>query len=73
MKMLEGDVAEAWREGSLEYATAALRYSSVDMMVDRQTGAVVEGDADQPTQTTELWTFVRQPGEGWKLSAIQDA
>lgn len=73
VKMLEGDVAEAWREGSLEYATAALRYSSIDVMVDRQTGAVVEGDADRPTETTELWTFVRQPGEGWKLSAIQDA
>lgn len=73
VKMLEGDVAEAWREGSLEYATAALRYSSIDVMVDRQTGAVVEGDAHRPTETTELWTFVRQPGEGWKLSAIQDA
>lgn len=73
VKMLEGDVAEAWREGALEYATAALRYSSIDVMVDRQTGAVVEGDADRPTETTELWTFVRQPGEGWKLSAIQDA
>ncbi len=73
VKMLEGDVAEAWREGPLEYATAALRYSSIDVMVDRQTGAVVEGDAERPTETTELWTFVRQPGEGWKLSAIQDA
>ena len=36
-----------------------------------QTGAVVEGDADRPTETTELWTFVRHPNEGWKLSAIQ--
>ena len=73
VKMLEGDVAEAWREGPVDYATAALRYSSIDVMVDRQTGAVVEGDADRPTETTELWTFVRHPNEGWKLSAIQDA
>ncbi|WP_200937088.1 MULTISPECIES: TIM44-like domain-containing protein [unclassified Phenylobacterium] len=73
VKMLEGDVAEAWREGPVDYATAALRYTSIDVMVDRQTGAVVEGDADRPTETTELWTFVRHPNEGWKLSAIQDA
>lgn len=73
VKMIEGDVAEAWREGSVEYATAAMRYSSIDVMVDRQSGAVVEGDASRPTETTELWTFVRHPGEGWKLSAIQDA
>lgn len=72
VQMLEGDVAEAWREGELEYATAAMRYSSRDVMVDRQTGVVVEGD-DKPTETTELWTFVRRPGEDWKLSAIQDA
>lgn len=72
VKMLEGDVAEAWREGSLEFATAALRYSSIDVMVDRQTGKVVEGDPNRPTETTELWTFVRGPGEAWKLSAIQE-
>ena len=73
VKMLEGDVAEAWREGPVDYATAALRYTSIDVMVDRQSGAVVEGDADHPTETTELWTFVRHPNEGWKLSAIQEA
>lgn len=72
VQMLEGDVAEAWREGDLEYATAAMRYSSRDIMVDRDTGAVVEGD-ERPTETTELWTFVRRRGEPWKLSAIQDA
>ena len=73
VKMLEGDVAEAWREGPVDYATAALRYSSIDLMVDRQTGGVLEGDAERPTETTELWTFVRHPHEDWKLSAIQEA
>lgn len=72
VQMLEGDVAEAWREGDLEYATAAMRYSSRDVMVDRESGAVVQGD-DRPTETTELWTFVRRAGEPWKVSAIQDA
>lgn len=73
VQMLEGDVAEAWREGDTEYATAALRYSSRDWTVDRTSGAVVEGDPNAVTETTELWTFVRAPGQSWKLSAIQDA
>lgn len=73
VQMLEGDVAEAWREGDAEYATAALRYSSRDWMVDRESGAVVEGDPNAVTETTELWTFVRSPGQTWKLSAIQEA
>lgn len=72
-RLLEADVAEAWREGDVEYATAALRYESIDVMRDRQTGAVLEGDPSTPTQSTELWTFVRRSGEPWKLSAIQEA
>jgi predicted lipid-binding transport protein (Tim44 family) len=72
-RLLEADVAEAWSEGDREYATAAMRYESVDVLRDRQTGAVVEGDASRPTETTELWTFVRTSGGAWKLSAIQQA
>ena len=72
VRFLEGDLAEAWREGNEEYATVAMRYSSVDVMRDRQTGAIVEGDG-APTETTEIWTFVRPAGGEWKLSAIQDA
>ena len=71
-RLLEADVAEAWSEGDREYATAALRYESIDVLRDRQTGAVVEGDASRPTETTELWTFVRTAGGAWKLSAIQE-
>lgn len=71
-KLLEADVAEAWREGDAEYATAALRYESIDIFRDRQTGDVVQGDPTQPTQETEIWTFVRRPGSNWKLSAIQE-
>ena len=72
-KLLQADIAEAWSEDGADYATAAMRYESVDIMRDRQSGAVVEGDPDTPTQTTELWTFVRAPGAPWKLSAIQEA
>jgi predicted lipid-binding transport protein (Tim44 family) len=72
-RLLEADVAESWREGDVDYATAALRYESIDVMRDRQTGAVVSGDERRATETTELWTFARHPGEPWKLSAIQEA
>jgi predicted lipid-binding transport protein (Tim44 family) len=71
--LLQADIAEAWREGSAEYATAAMQYESRDVTLDRATGKVVDGDADQATETTELWTFVRQNGADWKLSAIQQA
>jgi predicted lipid-binding transport protein (Tim44 family) len=68
---LQGDIAEAWREDSAEYATLAMRYSSIDAMVDRTTGKLVDGDDRNPSETTEIWTFVRRPGSDWNLSAIQ--
>jgi len=69
-KLLQGDLAEAWREGNTEYASVAMRYSLVDTYVDRTTGRVVEGNG-QPEQVTEVWTFVRPRGGSWELSAIQ--
>lgn len=73
-RLLQGDLAEAWREDGRDYATVAMRWENVDVMRDRATGRVVEGDPDRPTEATELWTFVRaRPGEPWKLSAIQEA
>ncbi len=71
-RLLEADVAEAWREGDRDYATAAVRFEAINVMRDRSTGAVLEGDLAQPLQTTELWTFVRAGGSAWKLSAIQE-
>ncbi|MFB9952855.1 Tim44 domain-containing protein [Rhizobium puerariae] len=73
VKLLQGDLAEAWRENGQEYATVAMRYSSVDYMSDRQTGAVAEGDPSKVSETVEVWTFVRKPANDWKLSAIQAA
>jgi predicted lipid-binding transport protein (Tim44 family) len=71
IKLLQGDLAEAWREGNSEYATVAMRYSLIDYTVDRATGQVVEGNPSAPTEAVELWTFVRQRGGNWVLSAIQ--
>lgn len=73
VKLLQGDLAESWREGAREYATVAMRYESRDVMVDRATGAFVSGDRDGPGQSTEVWTFVREGGGLWRLSAMQEA
>ena len=70
--LLQADVGEAWREGDTDYATAAMRYEGIDLMRDRTTNAVMSGDPNTPTQTTELWTFTRFSGGPWKLSAIQE-
>jgi predicted lipid-binding transport protein (Tim44 family) len=70
VKLLQGDLAEAWREGDTDYASVAMRYSLVDKTFDRTTGKVVVG-GDQPEEVTEVWTFVRPRGSGWELSAIQ--
>jgi predicted lipid-binding transport protein (Tim44 family) len=69
-KLLQGDLAEAWREGDTDYASVAMRFSMVDKTVDRGTGRLITG-SDQPTEATEVWTFVRPRGAGWELSAIQ--
>lgn len=70
VKLLQGDLAEAWREGETDYATVALRFALTDKTLDRNTGAVVAG-SEQPGEATEIWTFARRPGAGWELSAIQ--
>lgn len=71
-RLLEADVAEAWREGDRDYATAAMRFAGLDVLRDRATDAPIDGDPDNAVETTELWTFVRQGGGVWKLSAIQE-
>ena len=70
MKLLKGDLAEAWREGDREYATVAMRYSLRDRYVDRATGRAADG-TDQPQEATEVWTFTRANGGNWLLSAVQ--
>jgi predicted lipid-binding transport protein (Tim44 family) len=72
VKLEQGDLAEAWSEGGREYATVAMRFSSLDVTRDA-TGRVVEGDVALRSMATELWTFVRTPGGRWLLSAIQQA
>jgi predicted lipid-binding transport protein (Tim44 family) len=70
VKLLQGDLSEAWREGDKDYASVAMRYSLVDRYVERATGRVSDGN-DAPQEATEVWTFMRAQGGNWMLSAVQ--
>ncbi len=72
-RLLQGDLSEAWSEGASDYATVAMRFATLDRMVDRASGRVVSGNPAQPSEATELWTFRRNGGGPWLLSAIQQA
>jgi predicted lipid-binding transport protein (Tim44 family) len=71
VKLLQGDLSEAWREDGAEYATVAMRFALTDSMVERASGRTVDGG--QPSEVTELWTFMRARGGNWLLSAIQQS
>ena len=71
VKLLSGDLSEAWREGTTDYATVAMHFELTDSVVERASGRTVEGG--EPAEVTEVWTFVRQRGGDWQLSAIQQA
>lgn len=73
VRLLQGDLAESWHEDGHDHATVAMRYEGIELMRDRESGRVVEGDPERASETTEIWTFIRARGEPWKLSAIQDA
>jgi predicted lipid-binding transport protein (Tim44 family) len=70
VKLLQGDLAEAWREGETDFASVAMRFSLVDKTLERNTGRLISG-SETPIEATEVWTFARRRGADWELSAIQ--
>ncbi|MEJ0018717.1 MAG: TIM44-like domain-containing protein [Acetobacteraceae bacterium] len=72
VRLLQGDLAQSWREGNREYATVAMRFSMIDVTRDAS-GRVIDGSLLEHVTATELWTFVRSSGGSWILSAIQQA
>ena len=70
-RLLQGDLAESWREGPTDYATVAMRFSLRDLTVERASGRIVEGDPSRPQEASEHWTFRRDRSGPWLLSAIQ--
>ncbi len=76
VRLLQGDLSEAWREGAAEYASVAMRFSLIDSTIEQSTGRVVSGNPGAPQEVTEVWTFTRPSGADanrWLLSAIQQA
>lgn len=73
VKLLQGDLSQAWREGDQDYATVAMRFSLINALYDRKSGKIVDGNATQTQEVSEYWTFVRERGGAWKLSGIQQA
>jgi predicted lipid-binding transport protein (Tim44 family) len=71
VKLEQGDLAEAWQEGSSQYASVAMRWSARDYGVSLSDGRVVEGDRNARVEHVEVWTFRRTQGGTWILSAIQ--
>ena len=72
VRLEKGDLSQAWAEGSREYATVAMQFSMIDATRDAQ-GRVVDGSPTERQVVTELWTFLRNRGGQWILSAIQQA
>ena len=76
VRLVKGDLSEAWRDPQGEFATVAMQFALRDWTIERQSGRIVEGEPSQIQEVTEIWTFRRNPGESprdWKLSAIQQA
>lgn len=73
VKLLQGDLSQAWREGDADYATVAMRFSLINALYDRKSGKIVDGNATQTQEVSEYWTFLRERGGAWKLSGIQQA
>ena len=76
VELITGDVREAWDEGVWQYATCFLHWRAIDYTArtDRKAGEpgwLVEGDPQRPSEAQEMWTFTRNPGGHWLLSAIQ--
>ncbi len=72
VRLLQGDLSEAWAEGNREYATVSMRFSMFDVTKD-MSGRVVDGSASERVTVSEFWTFLRSSGGHWVLSAIQQA
>lgn len=70
LAMKDAAMTEAWQEKGTDYITLKITASAKDYLVDGG-GKTVEGSSTEPVEFTEYWTFAREIGKDWKLSAIQ--
>jgi predicted lipid-binding transport protein (Tim44 family) len=76
VELLKGDVREAWSEDTTDYATVDLHWNARDYTVSTtiprgESGYLIEGNEETPTESCEVWTFMRMRDGQWLLSAIQ--
>lgn len=74
--LLRAEVRECWTEDAMRYATVMLHWSARDYTVSLtkqhgESGYVIEGNEEKPTESSEVWTFMRYQNGKWLLSAIQ--
>jgi predicted lipid-binding transport protein (Tim44 family) len=74
--LIQADVRETWTDDTTHYATIGLRWNARDYTVSLakrrgEPGYLVEGNEETPTESGEVWTFMRYQNGKWLLSAIQ--
>jgi predicted lipid-binding transport protein (Tim44 family) len=74
--LLRADVRETWTEDATQFATIGLHWSARDYTLSLtkqrgEPGHLIEGSEETPTESGEVWTFMRYQNGKWLLSAIQ--
>ena len=74
--LLRADVRETWTENATQFATIGLQWSARDYTLSLtkqrgEPGYLIEGSEETPTESGEVWTFMRYQNGKWLLSAIQ--
>jgi predicted lipid-binding transport protein (Tim44 family) len=64
---------ESWRDQGKEFSTVRITANLLDFTVDETSLQVVSGSKTTPVKFEEYWTFARENGNPWKLSAIQQS
>ncbi len=74
--LLRAEILKVWTEQARLYVTAGLRWSARDYNLSLtkqrgESGYLVEGSEEIPTESGEAWTFMQIQDGKWLLSAIQ--
>ncbi len=64
---------ESWRDVGKEFSTVRITANLLDFTLDETSLQVVSGSKTTPVKFEEYWTFARESGSPWKLSAIQQS
>lgn len=74
--LLRAEILQAWSEHTTQYVTAKLRWSSLTYTISLtkqqgEPGYLVSGSEKTPTESEEIWTFMRPENGPWILSEIR--